>query len=137
MSINNSNNAKGFLFGFLAGGAVGAIVALLTTPKSGKEFRGEIKQKPGEYFDEADKYYQEKKNKAVEIFNEGKRKYNEIVNNVKSKPEEIPKDDENVFNDTNIKTKNILHTGKEKLETETDKLKSSIKTGMNAYNEYK
>ena len=55
MSINNSNNAKGFLFGFLAGGAVGAIVALLTTPKSGKEFRGEIKQKSGEYFDEADK----------------------------------------------------------------------------------
>jgi gas vesicle protein len=27
---------KGFLVGFLAGGTVGAIVALLTTPKSGR-----------------------------------------------------------------------------------------------------
>ena len=42
MSQDN-NLAKGFLIGFLAGGAVGAVVALLTAPKSGKELRADIK----------------------------------------------------------------------------------------------
>ena len=99
MTNNNDNNAKGFLIGFLAGGAVGAIVALLTTPKSGKELRGDIKQKSGEYFDEADKYYQEKKVKAGELLNEGKRKYSMMID------------------DATIKTKDVLHIGKEKLHT--------------------
>ena len=136
MSSNN-NDAKGFLLGFLAGGAVGAIIALLTTPKSGKEFRGEIKQKSGEYFDEVDKYYQEKKIKAGEMFNEGKRKYSMMMNDLKSKPEEILKDAERVYNDAKTKTKDVLHSGKEKLDTETERLKYSVKTGMDAYNENK
>jgi len=136
MSSNN-NHVKGLLIGFLAGGAVGAIVALLTTPKSGKELRGDIKQKSGEYFDEADKYYQDKKIKAGEMFNEGKRKYTMVMNDLKSKPEEILKDAERVYNDAKIKTKDALHSGKEKLETETERLKSSFKTGMDTYNENK
>lgn len=135
--MSGSNNVKGFLLGFLAGGAVGAIVALLTTPKSGKELRGDIKQKSGEYFDEADKYYQQKKIKAGKIFNEGKRKYSLMLNDLKSKPEEILKDVERVYNDAKIKTKEVLHSGKEKLETETERLKFSVKTGMDAYNENK
>jgi gas vesicle protein len=136
MSTNN-NNVKGFLLGFIAGGAVGAIVALLTTPKSGKELRGEIKQKSGEYLDEADKYYHEKKNKVGEMFNEGKRKYSMMMNDLKSKPEEILKDAEHVYNDAKSKTKEVLHSGKEKMEFETERLKSSVKTGLEAYNEAK
>ncbi len=136
MSSNNSR-AKGFLIGFLAGGTVGAIVALLTTPKSGKELRGDIKQKSGEYFDEADKYFTETKNKAGELINEGKRKYAMIMNDIKSKPEEMLKDAERVFNDTKEKTKDVLNAGKEKIETETGRLKSSVKAGIDAYNEAK
>lgn len=135
--MSSNNNVKGFLIGFLAGGAAGAIVALLTTPQSGKELRGGIKQKSGEYFDEADKYYQDKKIKAGEMFNEGKRKYTMVMNDLKSKPEEILKDAERVYNDAKIKTKDALHSGKEKLETETERLKSSFKTGMDTYNENK
>ena len=54
--MRDNNLTKGFLIGFLAGGTVGAIIALLTAPKSGKELRADIKQKSGEYFDEAEKY---------------------------------------------------------------------------------
>lgn len=136
MSSNN-NHVKGLLIGFLAGGAVGAIVALLTTPKSGKELRGDIKQKSGEYFDEADKYYQDKKIKAGELFNEGKRKYAMVMNDLKSKPEEILNDAERLYNDAKAKTRDVLHTGKEKIELETERLKSSVKAGMEAYNEAK
>jgi len=133
--LRNNNSAKGYLIGVLAGGTVGAIVALLTTPKSGKELRGDIKQKSGEYFDDADKYYTDAKNKAREIINEGKRKYAEIVNDAKTKQEEILKDAERVFNDAKLKAKDVLRSGKEKIETETVRLKSSVKAGIEAYNE--
>jgi len=99
------NSVKGFLFGFLAGGTVGAIATLLTASKSGKEFRGDIKQKSEEYFDEADRYFTEKKNKVGEMISEGKRKYSMITNDIKSKPEVILKDAERVFKDAKLKSK--------------------------------
>jgi len=135
--MSGNNNVKGFLIGFLAGGTVGAIVALLITPKSGREFRAGLKQKSEEYFDEADKYFTETKNKAGEMIEEGKRKYAMIMNDIKSKPEEILKDAERVYNDAKVKTKEVLHSGKEKIETETERLKSSAKVGMDTYNEAK
>ena len=135
--MSSNNNVKGFLIGFLAGGAIGAAIALLTTPKSGKELRGDIKQKSGEYFDEADRYYQEKKIQAGEMLSEGKRKYSMMMNDLKSKPEQILNDAERFYNDAKVKTKDILHSGKEKLELETERLKSSVKAGMEAYNEAK
>jgi gas vesicle protein len=134
---SNINNVKGFLIGFLAGGTVGAIVALLTTPKSGKELRGDIKQKSEEYFDDADKYYAETKSKASEMFNEGKRKYSMIMNDIKSKPGEILKDAERAYDDAKEKAKEILHSGKEKIVTETENLKYSFKNGLEGKTETK
>ena len=66
------------------------------------------------------------------MINEGKRKYTMIMNDVKSKPGEILKDAERVYNDTKMKTKEILHSGKEKLESETERLKSSVEAGIDA-----
>jgi gas vesicle protein len=131
--MSQNNSVKGFIIGFLAGGTIGAIVALLTTPKSGKELRGDIKQKSGEYLDEADKYFIEKKNQAGKIFNEGKRKFTMIVNDVKSKPGEILTDAERVYNDTKVKTKELLNSGKEKIETEAERIKSSVEAGIETY----
>lgn len=131
--MSQNNSVKGFLIGFLAGGAVGAIVAFLTAPKSGKELRGDIKQKSGEYLDEADKYFTEKKTQAGKMLNEGKRKFTMIVNDVKSKPGEILTDAERVYNDTKVKTKELLNSSKEKIETEADRLKSSVEAGMETY----
>jgi gas vesicle protein len=126
-------SVKGFLIGFLAGGTIGAIVALLTAPKSGKALRGDIKQKSGEYLDEADKYFTEKKNQAGKMFNEGKRKFTMIVNDVKSKPEEILTDAEQVYIDAKVKTKELLHSGKERIETEAERIKSSVEAGIETY----
>jgi len=70
--MSQNNCVKGFLIGFLAGGTIGAIVALLTTPKRSKKLRGDLKQKSGEYLDEADKYFTDKKNQADKMLNEVK-----------------------------------------------------------------
>lgn len=131
--MSDKNSTKGFLIGFLAGGTIGAIIALLTTPKSGKELRGDIKLKSEEYLNEADKYITETKHKAGELYNEGKRKFSTIINDLKSKPHEIQKDAERVFNDVKVKAKDVLQSGKEKIETETERLKSSVEAGIETY----
>lgn len=136
MSQEN-NIAKGFLIGFLAGGTVGAIAALLTAPKSGKELRADIKLKSEEYFDEAEKYLAEAKDKARELINEGKKKSERIIQDAKVKSDDILKDAEKIFKDAKSKTSDAYHTGKEKVELETDRLKSSVKAGIDAYKEAK
>ena len=122
----NINSVKSFLIGFLAGGAIGAIVALLTAPKSGKELRGDIKQKSEEYFDEAERYLADAKNKA-----------SELINDAKSKSQDIVKAAGRVFKDAKVKTTDVLNSGKEKIEIETKRLESSVKDGIDAYNEAK
>jgi len=122
----NINSVKGFLIGFLAGGTVGAIIALLTAPKSGKELRGDIKQKSEEYTDEAEKYLADAKNKAGELINDAKSKSQDILNTAGR-----------VFKDAKAKTTGVINSGKEKIETETERLKSSVKDGIDAYNETK
>jgi len=48
MSQENSSNSIGtLLLTFLAGAAVGAVVAALTTPKTGRELRGDLQEFPG------------------------------------------------------------------------------------------
>jgi gas vesicle protein len=136
MSQEN-NIAKGFLIGFLAGGTVGAIAALLTAPKSGKELRADIKLKSEEYFDEAEKYLAEAKDKARELINEGKKKSERIIQDAKVKSDDILKDAEKIFKDAKSKTSDAYRTGKEKVEIETDRLKSSVKAGIDAYKEAK
>ena len=59
-----NNFSKGLLIGFFTGGALGAALALLYAPKSGKEFRRDIKEKSDEYLDEADKVHLPGKRKS-------------------------------------------------------------------------
>ena len=53
-----------------------------------------------------------------------------IMNDIKSKPGEILKDAERAFDDAKEKSKNILHSGREKIQPETESLKYSFKTGV-------
>ncbi len=131
--MSQNNRVKGFLIGFLAGGTIGAIAALLTNPKRSKELRGDLEQKSGKYLDEADKYFTEKKNQADKMLNEGKRKHTMIMNDVKSKPGEILADAERVYDGAKVETKEVLHSAKGKIETEADRLKSSVEAGIETY----
>lgn len=138
LSENSGNNlSKGLLLGVLAGGAVGAVVTLLYAPKSGKDFRADIKQKSKEYLEGSDKYLTNTKMKANKIFNEGRRKYKLLINDLNSKPDGILKETQKVFEDAKVRTSEILHSGKEKIEFETDRLKTSMRAGMDAYKEAK
>lgn len=136
MSQDN-NLGRGFLIGMLAGGAVGAVLGLLFAPKSGRELRADIKSKTDEYVEDAEKYLSEARDKARELINDGKKRSEKIISDAKSKSSEILKDAEKIFHDAKSKSGEVYQQGKEKFDAEADRIKSSIKAGVDAYKEAK
>jgi len=132
-----SNLGKGVIIGFIAGGALGAALALLYAPKSGKELRQEIKVKTDDYLGEAEKYIAEAKDKAIDLINEGKKKSEKIIKDARVKSEELLKDAEKVLEEARSKTDELVKTGKEKVDKKSGQLKSAIKAGVDAYKETK
>lgn len=72
MSQENNAPVGTMLLTFLAGAAVGAVVMALTTPKSGPELRGDLKdlagrakRKAGQLADDAYEAYDDLKERAV------------------------------------------------------------------------
>jgi len=61
-----------FLKGLLLGGAVGAVLALLFAPKSGKELREDIARKATGLKEEAERRFEEVKTKTAELVEQGK-----------------------------------------------------------------
>ena len=59
----SADKNKGLLLGFLAGGVIGAVIALLYAPKSGRELRKDIKVKTDEYIEDAEKYINDAREK--------------------------------------------------------------------------
>ena len=47
------------------------------------------------------------------------------------------KDAEKVIKDAKVKTTDAFYSGKEKIESEADRIKSSVKAGLDAYKEAK
>ncbi len=115
----------------------GAILALLYAPKSGKEFRADIKHKTDEYLDEAEKYLAEAKDKAKDLINEGRKRSEKIITDAKSKSEEILKDAEKIFHEAKTKTTETVLSGKGKVDLEAGRIKESVKAGIDAYKEAK
>ena len=105
--------AKGLFIGFLSGGAIVALITLLTAPKSGKELRKEIKDKTDKYYDDTEKLISNAKLKAKDMVNSGLK----------------------IFSDAKTKTGSIVATGKEIVDGEKTKIKTAIKAGVNAYTE--
>jgi gas vesicle protein len=135
--MSQDNSGKGLFLGFLAGGIVGAIAALLYAPKSGRELRKDIRYKSDEYSDDVEKYFVEARDKAKDLINDGKKKSEKLINDAKIKSDELLKDAERIFNDAKSKTEGYVSKGKETLDQESAKLKTAVKAGVDAYKETK
>ena len=136
MSTEN-NSGLGVFFGMLVGGAIGAALALLYAPKTGREFRDDLRSKTDEYLDEADRYIAEARNRAKVLINDGKKKSEKIISDAKEKSEAILKDAEKVFNDAKAKVSDSVDEGKNILDSESGNLKTAFKAGVDAYKETK
>lgn len=72
------------LLSFLLGGVVGAGLALLLAPQSGRETRQKIKEFADDVKDKTTSYIEEAKHKVTDIVDDGKGYYEEKKSLVKS-----------------------------------------------------
>jgi len=121
-----SNLSKGLLVGFLTGAIVGSAIALLYAPKSGKEFRKDLSGKADEFLDEAEK-----------IFNEGKSKGERLVSDAKVKADALMDEAKKILDDARTKAGDAYSSGKDKLSTESNRIKDAVKAGVDSYKDSK
>ena len=95
----NNGMVKGLIIGVLAGGAVGALVALLYAPKSGKELRADIKEKADDLVGGAEEYLHAAKSKAGEIVSEAKKRSDQLITDAKNKADSLLEDADKVISD--------------------------------------
>ena len=99
MAQENDGMAKGLIIGFVAGTIVGAALALLYAPKSGRELRADLREKAGDLVDDAQEYISRAKTKAVDIINEGKKKASSLVDDARRQADSILGDADRIIAD--------------------------------------
>lgn len=77
-------NSGSVLLSFLLGGVVGAGLALLFAPQSGRETRQKIKDLTDDVKDKTTEYVKQAKEKATSIVDDGKEYYDEKKSILKS-----------------------------------------------------
>ena len=107
MSDKSSNK---FLIGFIAGGVIGAVVALLYAPKTGAEMRKSLKQNAEKVIGEADEYIELAKNSVTDVINEAKKKSDDLVSHAKKQAQSLIAESEELL----IKAKD--HSNEEDLD---------------------
>jgi gas vesicle protein len=118
---------KGLVIGLLAGGAIGALLALLYAPKSGKELRAEIRGKADDLIEGAEGYMDAAKNRAGEIVSEARKRSDQLVTDAKKKADSLLSDADRVLSDVRQKGGAVAEEG--------SRLKSAVRAGVDAFKE--
>jgi gas vesicle protein len=122
-----SNGGSGdFLKGMLIGGMVGAVVALLYAPKSGKETREEIGKKADELAGKAKEEYDLALEKSKKTFQGAMDRLKELEGIAKKKVEEVED-----------QVQELAEKSKETVETSKSRLKKAIDAGVVTFKEEK
>jgi gas vesicle protein len=127
MAPRDNQMVKGVMIGLLAGGAIGAVLALLFAPKSGKELRAEIREKADDLVEGADQYVHAAKSKAGDIVSEAKKRSDLLLNDAKKKADTLLSDADRILSDARQKAGTVVEEG--------SRLKSAVKAGVDAYKE--
>jgi gas vesicle protein len=101
---SNTHLAKGLLFGFISGAIIGGIAALLTAPKSGKELRGDLRQKSSELAGDVETYLRDAQEKAKTLINEGKERSSRLISDAKRRAASLLEDAESVLSSARSKS---------------------------------
>jgi gas vesicle protein len=122
-----SKLGKGLILGFLAGSAIGAILALLYAPKSGRELRAELKEKTDDLLEEAEGQIQAARNKASAIVSEARKRSDSLITDAQKKARTLIEDADKVLTGARQKTTAVIEEGV--------RLKDAVKAGVDAYKE--
>lgn len=123
----NDKMVKGLMIGLLAGGAIGAIIALLYAPKSGKELRADIKEKADSLLEEAEQHMRVARSKATEMVSEAKKRSDQLISDAQSKAHTLLEDADKVISGARQKAGTVVEEG--------TRIKNAVKAGVDAYKE--
>jgi gas vesicle protein len=121
----NDGLVKGLVIGVLAGSAIGAVVALLYAPKSGKELRADIKQKTDELMVNAEGYMEAARSKASEIVSDAKKRSDQLITDAQKKANSLLEDADKVITGARQKAAVVVEEG--------TRVKNAVKAGVEAY----
>lgn len=121
------NMVKGLLVGFLAGSAIGAVLALLYAPKSGREFRADIKQRTGDLLEDAESYARSARERASEVMSDAKRRSDQLITEAQKKASTLIGDADKLLTGARQKAGGVVEEGV--------KVTSAVKAGIDAFKE--
>jgi len=88
--MEEHEKSQGHLFkGLLIGGVLGALAGIFFAPKSGKEFRSDIKKKGHEVLKDAKDIYADVSTKAKDVIEEAKHQVKELKKGAEGAGEKI------------------------------------------------
>lgn len=123
---NHSDGGGEFFKGFLFGGIVGAVIAILYAPKSGKEIREDLRKSSLELRDDAGTQLELALKKAEQLLEETKKKLDDLRKEAESDVSDIKK-----------KATSTIEEGKGTIEKEKKRIREAIDAGVSAYKEEK
>lgn len=125
--------SKGLLVGILTGGAVGAALALLYAPKSGRELRGEIAEKANGYVDKTADAVNNASERARQIVNEGRKRAENIIEDAREKASSLLTDAERIVTDARAKAQKTVTKASDDVKEGAEKLADATRAGMHAF----
>jgi gas vesicle protein len=126
-----SGLSKGLLIGLLTGGAVGAALALLFAPKSGRELRSDISAVTNDYVDKVGEMMNSATERAQQIVNDGRTRAESIVDEAREKASTLLTDAEKIVADARAKA---ATTGGS-LKESAARISDAAKAGTEAFKE--
>ena len=82
--MKNNDKTGAFIWGLLAGGIIGSVLALLYAPSSGKKLRKDIADKADDFIEDIEEMYESGKEKAGKVIQDVKKKASNIGRDVKN-----------------------------------------------------
>jgi len=118
---------KGLVIGLLAGSAIGAVIALLYAPKSGRELRADIRQRAEDMVGDAEEFMQAAKSKASEIVSDAKNRSEQLISDAQKKASTLLDDADKILTGARQKGSTVAEEGA--------RVKNAVKAGVDAYKE--
>ncbi|MBS1911293.1 MAG: YtxH domain-containing protein [Bacteroidetes bacterium] len=132
-SGESSGFSKGLLIGIFTGGAIGAALALLFAPKSGRELRSELSEATNKYIDKAGDILNTANERSREIINEGRTRAESIVDDARSKASSLLSDAEKIVNEARAKVASTSAKIAGDMKGQAGKLADAARAGTEAF----
>jgi gas vesicle protein len=128
-NTENGSYSKGLAIGVILGGALGAAIALLLAPKTGKEMRRDLAERSGEIYDRASDFAQEQSRRVGDYVNEGKVRADEIVRTTRQQAGSLLNEAESLMSDARSR----IGTTQGNIKDNIERIQEAAQAGSEAF----